>query len=299
MPVGICQSCQRRFVVETERSFQRTCPRCLQPLKLPGTASLGALPPPSPSSAPVSARDELGGRWLKDTPVAADALGQRLMTVLAEAADECERAEAHRQRARELRKKAMGKPAASGPTPTPDPKPATEQVRLNPSPANLQERAHAVCLQTRMTVGQARVAREQRQFRRDPLSLLPPLEYKLLPLPGTQSLPSAADTAVVDHAAAPPEPEPSLLPADSNTALYVWGYQPAESSLCRDQCAATEEAARVAREMGWEEERRGAWAKEIHLGLSLIEMLRWVVPILHRDPGVDGWSMQGSRPRQH
>jgi hypothetical protein len=292
MPIGICLPCQRRFVVEEERSFQRTCPGCLHPMELPGAASLTALVPLS-TAFPTSPPGELGVRWLNDTPVAADELGQRLMTALAQAADERERARRQRLMARELRRKEKGEPAAAELSPVSLAGAAMRGAQTEPGPVNLLRKARAVCLEARMTVGQVRVGREKRQFSRDPLSLLPPLEYKLLsphtPLPPLWE-PAGAD---VDYPEAPPA-SPPLLPA-SSTALYVWGYQPPESSLCRDQCAATEAAAQVARENEWEAARPGAWAKEVRLGLSLTEMLRLVVPILRRDPGVDGWQMSMRR----
>jgi hypothetical protein len=34
MPAGACDRCQRTFIMESERSPQRTCPRCLRPLRM-------------------------------------------------------------------------------------------------------------------------------------------------------------------------------------------------------------------------------------------------------------------------
>jgi hypothetical protein len=101
MPIGACDRCQRWFVVEDERSPQRTCPVCFHPMRL--TASGEALDhvrrqadrarPPESSEAAGSAA------------LLGEALGQRLLAVVAEAAAICSEAELCREEARALRQR--------------------------------------------------------------------------------------------------------------------------------------------------------------------------------------------------
>jgi hypothetical protein len=158
------------------------------------------------------------------------------------------------------------------------------------------EQARETCLTARMARGKARMAREARQRRVDPLALLPPLEYVLPPLEYVQAVLTGSPEGVERRAE--PAGESRFTPAAApSTTLYVWGYGPARSVLCREQCEATATAARFAAESGWEAWQPGAWAKELTLPCGLRETIRTLEPILRQDPAVVGWGLRMRRRR--
>jgi hypothetical protein len=79
------------------------------------------------------------------------------------------------------------------------------------------------------------------------------------------------------------------------TTVYVWGYGPPQSLLCREQCEPSWEAERFAAESGWDETKEGAWAKEIFLAAGLLEAQRALEPIFRRDTVVAGWGIRTVR----
>jgi hypothetical protein len=307
MPIGVCLHCQRRFVIEDARSFQRTCPCCLRPMQI---LAEEALPPSLPSSPPLYPPPEKeSSLYLDGTPLAANELGQRLMAVMAEAAYQREIARTMKQAARERR----GEPELTTEEISPAvPSPCREEPLDDPGPGagisrsgliqqadtlqqrgrDLIERAQWACLDAKIIQGRARVAREDRRSRRDPLSLLPALDYviaawdDLLP-------PLAPEGEITDLTAALPFPERAAEAV--TTTLYVWGYEPPQSLLCSDFCEVTEAAAQFAAESGWDPDQPGAWAKEIRLPWDLSRALRQAEPILRADPGVGGWGMRLER----
>src|SRR6476661_10501516 len=111
MPIGICPRCQGRFVIEDERSYQRTCPRCLLPMQVPRVAEMpGPLQGGKERAASVPG-DEREGQYWDGVPLAADERGHRLLAVIAEAAYLKEQAAARRLEARRLRQAEAAAPA--------------------------------------------------------------------------------------------------------------------------------------------------------------------------------------------
>src|SRR5438132_1176314 len=104
MPIGICPQCQSRFVIEDERSYQRTCPRCLLPMQLATPGEISTLLQQRAARA-RTASDRL---YFNGVPLAADERGQRLLAAIAEAAYQQERAAARREEARRLREETKG-----------------------------------------------------------------------------------------------------------------------------------------------------------------------------------------------
>jgi hypothetical protein len=79
------------------------------------------------------------------------------------------------------------------------------------------------------------------------------------------------------------------------TTVYVWGYGPPQSLLCRGRFEPSWEAEQFAARSGWDENRDGAWAKEINLAVGLIEALRALEPIFRCEAAVVGWGMRTVR----
>jgi hypothetical protein len=292
MPIAICPDCQRRFVIEEERSPQRTCPRCLHPMEL-------ALGGAAPADQPVTL-DAPEAIYLNGEPLAASEIGRRLLAVLAEAGYQSGVARQLRGAARAQRGAAKPVPVGAGVAPARPP--ALPAVREAPArgPAvvgqaeqllqqarSAAEQARAARIEARITQGRSRVAREDRRSRPHSGSL-PPLEYVLLPL----EAPLRFFPVVEEEVAGGPEAASS--PPAIGATLYVWGCEPPRSLLCREQCEASESAARFAAEAGWEANRPGAWAGEITLPLTMNEALRTLEPLLREDPGVAGWGIRRS-----
>jgi hypothetical protein len=105
---------------------------------------------------------------------------------------------------------------------------------------------------------------------------LTPLDYLLVPAPG-EPIPIVA---------------PHSLRLPRSTTVYVWGHEPPQSLLCREQCQPSAAAALFAARHGWNGATEGAWAKEITLGVGLIEALRAIEPVFRRDPAALGWGMR-------
>jgi hypothetical protein len=293
MPIGVCPYCQRRFVIEDERSFQRTCPRCLRPMQIPTEETMSSSDPPSqqPPDTPSRADDE--GPCLNGTPLAAGELGQRLMRTLAEAAYQraCSRGQRRTARGRrgEEESPADEMPTVAPPFPDPDDgeplnNPIRQSAWLQQRAGALVERAQGACVKAKIVTGQARVARENRQASTGELALLPPLDYRLPPLnsclPGPPGGSAAADRPAAGSA--------------TSTILYVWGYDPPQSMLCCDHCEISEAARQFAAESGWDQNQPGAWAKAITLPWGLTKALRIAEPILREDSGVVGWGCGSS-----
>src|SRR5262249_40924708 len=144
------------------------------------------------------------------------------------------------------------------------------------------------CLATRQMRGSIHRQREVLLESPLPETALPPLDYVLSRL---DQLPAMlAETQAMET------PLPVCPPLRSaRTTLYVWGYGPPRSLLCRDFCGDSEAAAELALRSGWERLRRGAWAKELTRPLGLREMLAEVGPELRRDPAVAGWGLRTKR----
>lgn len=289
MAIGICPQCRGRFVVEDVRSFQRTCPACLRPMELSPSVHGGT------TAAPTAEAELL---WLNDAPLAVDELGQRVMAAIAEAAYQQSLARAERQASRE-RRGDVEAPEADAEEPLPRLSPAAPEAPLNAGPdpdelhrraATLVERALASCLEAKILRSQARLIRESRRSLPDELSLLPPLDYCLLPF--GFSLPALEEEPGPEELGQPVE-APLALPG--TTTLYVWGYNPPTTLLCRERCESSVEAAVFARKTGWDPGREGAWAKEITVPGGLRDTLRALEPILRQDQGVVGW---GARTRR-
>lgn len=104
MPIAFCHQCQRRFVIENERSFQRTCPRCLRAMDLATPPDWREEHPPEGSARAAASADDFEGIWLNEAPLAADELGRRVLSAVAEAAYQRNLAQAQRELARTLRR---------------------------------------------------------------------------------------------------------------------------------------------------------------------------------------------------
>jgi hypothetical protein len=290
MAIGICLQCQHRFVIEDARSYQRTCPVCLQPTQLSDAAAA------PPMTALPAHKDQ--GRWIHDVPLAADQLGQRVRTALAEAAYHRSVVQALRQAARARRgerERAGEPPRTTGSAPDGPEAPAgamRDSGNGSPQASGLLERAQRSCLEAKILHGQFRVAQENRRASRDPLAVLPPLEYRLLP--PHSPLQTLVGRGGPDEA--PWSAAPSTLPS---TTVFVWGYDPPRTLLCREQFDESAEAARFAAESGWEASREGAWAKETTVRAGLTETLRQLEPVLRQDPAVVGWGAQMRRSGEY
>jgi hypothetical protein len=107
----------------------------------------------------------------------------------------------------------------------------------------------------------------------------------------------------LDYLLAPAYGEPIPIVAKGSlrlqrsTTVYVWGYEPPQSLLCRELCKPSEEAAQFAAKSGWNNESEGAWAREITLAAGLIEALRATEPVFRRDPAAVGWGIRTARHR--
>ena len=105
MPIGACDRCHCWFVVEDERSPQRTCPHCFHPMRLTTSAEavdhLHGPAPTSPSARPT----HLDAAGLSGAVLAANRLRERLLAAVAEAAALRSQAATCRQEARERRQR--------------------------------------------------------------------------------------------------------------------------------------------------------------------------------------------------
>lgn len=276
MSVGFCLHCQQRAATENAGSSPQMCPSCRRPMVLPDAAPPRARD--GGDAAPAAPRDLPPWRGQYDTPGSGDSRSSEITAALAQAAQQCAVADRLRGAGQTLRHQAQAlrresrllrEPAGRG------------AVGFNRQPAAKEETS----TEGRHPGDAALVTTE---LSHDPSSLLPPLDYRLPPL--EHALLALHPDGAAGPAAHPlPDlPDPRTAPS---TTLYAWGYSLPESPLCRDQCEQTEAAALYAIQEGWDAERPGAWAREICLGLTLSEMLRWVVPILQEDPGVVGWAL--------
>lgn len=331
MPIGVCSSCHRRFVVESERSFQRTCPYCLHPMEV----SRGGQGPPSPGASPEPPFSPPAQSMIVSwdgAPLSADPQGLRLLTVLAEAAYQRDQARAIRWEARrtrgdttEVRERrnvrppralqAMppcelpvdpgepGQPSSAGPT---------VQARwLTDWALALQERAAEACLQAQMIQDQARVVLENGRLIQSGEAVLPSPDYVLLA--EDEALPALEEREPEREGALPPVPEGSWSLAElagemgapgpwrcpprlMRTTLYVWGYGQLQEPHCREQCQASEAAIRAAIAAGWRPDRPGAWAAELTLPMGITDALRTFEPLLRSDPAVAGWELRMAPP---
>src|SRR5262249_30139419 len=154
-------------------------------------------------------------------------------------------------------------------------------LEMHRKPANathvqvVLEQARAIRLAARMTRGSIHGQPEALQESLRPEAALPPLEYVL---PHLDQLPGGVTPDCSSHQSRP-----------TQTTLYVWGYGPSQSLLCREFCQESVAAAQFALQLGWELSRPGAWAGELTRPLGLREMLAEVGPQLRRDPAVAGW----------
>jgi len=190
MPIGVCPQCQSRFVIEDERSYQRTCPCCLLPMQVA---------PPGEISAARQRREEQGSEraraasdrlYCNGVPLAADERGQRLLAAIAEAAYQRQQAAARRGEARRLLAETKGAAPppfprcdAASPPPGPDQgargggviaDPRLRAVDLCRRAAAVQARVRETQIRARMVCGAARMRREDWHASRSPEAALPP-----------------------------------------------------------------------------------------------------------------------------
>src|SRR2546427_6421455 len=91
MPIGSCEHCEHRFVIEAADSPQRICPCCLRPMQMTSLEAIQSdLHPPTDSAASRIGTDFAA--WLGDHPLGVDALGQRVLKALSQAACVCREA---------------------------------------------------------------------------------------------------------------------------------------------------------------------------------------------------------------
>src|SRR3954468_5472629 len=171
MPIGLCPHCQRRFVIEDERSSQRTCPRCLHPMRLPPREEPALEPPSAPHPALSATPDALKTLYLNGEPLAVNEVGQRLLAALAEAGYQRDVAQQLRHEARHWRGKADPAPVEAGAAPAPPsvlfpereapPPPGPrggfllrQAERLQQQTVNLTGKARAACIEARIIHGQ-------------------------------------------------------------------------------------------------------------------------------------------------
>jgi hypothetical protein len=110
MPIGSCEHCEHRFVIEAADSPQRICPCCLRPMQMTSLAALRS--DLSTCSADTRAAGSAAFRtgtdfaaWLGDHPLGVDALGQRVLKALSQAACVCREAAEARAAAQATRQR--------------------------------------------------------------------------------------------------------------------------------------------------------------------------------------------------
>jgi hypothetical protein len=168
-----------------------------------------------------------------------------------------------------------------------------------PPSSSLIDRARAAHLNARIVQGLARACREVRRQARDPLALLSPLDYVLLPFAASLPPLSFDSEGFLEESEAPLQ-APSTVPerkrpeATVSTTLYVWGYEPSLPELGQEG-EATVAAAAFAIRSGWEVTRAGAWAMEISRPWGLQDVLHAFEPWLRQDPAVIGWGVHMRR----
>jgi pentapeptide repeat protein len=104
--------------------------------------------------------------------------------------------------------------------------------------------------------------------------------------PGPSHMASSAEDPIC-----PGEPLPR-----SEATLYMWGYTPPQSRIVRDVAEPTAAAHGFARAAGWDEQRPGAWAKELRVSDRLSMALQELIPILSGDAAVVGWRLGTAGP---
>jgi len=229
-----------------------------------------------------------------------DEQGQRVLQAIAEAAYQGQQAHARRDEARRLRGAPNGAapssyPGRRGPRvlPPPNPGPQGSTVIADPAlraaslcgrAAAVQAHTREILIKARMICGAVRVMREDRHASGLPEASLPPLDFVLYSvIPRPLGLDLENPPAWLAQRLIPP------------TTLYVWGYKPPESTLCRDQCQPSEAAEQFAARGGWDPRRPGAWAKETTVLQRLTDARRKLEPTIRQDGGVVGWGMRTAR----
>lgn len=311
-----CSHCER-FIGHLAPSDE-VCPSCSRPLGLLDEEFLPTMPDGEPADLRAAFQFP-AGRWGSDVPRWRDFTGLDDDDVVMRAARVCAAAGETQEAARRLQQQAWelcrisrslreqaaavatacsGEQPAPGAADIPAGPPAVRTAVRDEREVPLWERAARACETAQLAVDAVRISRKDRQCLQEessltlgPASLLTPPHYHLPPLEHSSLLLSAREADTAEEPANLPILERPERRVASSTTLYAWGYAPPESHLCRHQCEATAAAAQYAIGEGWEPGRPGAWAREVCLGLSLSEMLRWVVPILHDDPGVAGWGL--------
>jgi hypothetical protein len=110
MPIGSCEHCHHQFVIEAADSLQRVCPVCLRPMQMTSLEAIKsdfstrAAGTRAANSASARTATGFAVAWLGDHPLAVDAMGQRVLKALSQAACTCHEAAEARAAAQATRR---------------------------------------------------------------------------------------------------------------------------------------------------------------------------------------------------
>ena len=107
MPIGRCEHCEHRFVIEAADSPQRICPCCLRPMQITSLEAIRSDLHLPPASAASRTSTDFAA-WLGDHPLGMDELGQRVLKALSQAACTCREAAEARAAAQATRQRRRG-----------------------------------------------------------------------------------------------------------------------------------------------------------------------------------------------